>query len=253
MYNDKKIAAVIPAFNEDKFIHKVLTTIPDFIDFVIVVDDGSSDRTSDMVKSFNNRDVILITHIKNQGVGSAIVSGYKKSLHLKVDITVVMGGDAQMDPLDMPNLLDGILTGEADYVKGNRLSIKSRYNPMPKIRIFGNTILTLLTRIVSGYRQLNDSQCGYTAINKRALESIPLDFLYKGYGYPNDILTKLNVLNFRVKDVTVKSIYGEENSGINIFEVTFKISILLLRLFVWRIWKKVLLPKYFSYNERLHN
>lgn len=253
MYGDKTIAVVIPAFNEEKLIYKVINSIPQFIDFIIVVDDGSSDKTSAIVESFNKKGIILVKHRINQGVGSAIVSGYKKVLDLRADIAVVVGGDAQMDPLDMPNLLESILKGEADYVKGNRLSIKSCYSRMPKIRLLGNIILTLLTKMVSGYWRVNDSQCGYTAINRRALECIQLGALYRGYGFPNDMLTKLNILNLRVKDVSIKSIYGEEKSNINIFIFPFRISILLSRLFVWRIWKKYLMSAFVSCNQRSSN
>ena len=239
MYKEKQIAVVVPAFNEEKFVYRVLDSAPDFVDFLIVVDDKSLDKTVEVVKKFIKRPVVLIQHLENQGVGGAIASGYKEAFDLGADVAVVMAGDAQMDPADMENLLEPLIENEADYVKGNRLSLKLFINNgMPKVRLLGNILLTLITKISSGYWNLVDSQCGYTAINRKAFKRIENDKLYKSYGFPNDILAKLNVYNLRVRDVPVKSIYGEEISGINIFNFTFNVSILLVRLFIWRIWKK---------------
>jgi glycosyltransferase involved in cell wall biosynthesis len=244
MYKSKNIAVVVPAFNEEKLIFKVLSSVPDFVDILVVVDDKSTDLTAKVVKDFLKRPVVLIEHEENQGVGGAIESGYRKAFSLGADIAVVMAGDAQMDPRDIDNLLEPLINNKADYVKGNRLSLKLFINNgMPKVRLIGNILLTLITKISSGYWNLVDSQCGYTAISRKAFRRIEHDKLYKRYGFPNDILAKLNVYDLRVKDVRVKSIYGEAESGINIFSFAFNVSILLLRLFVWRIWKKYLFKK----------
>lgn len=174
MYKQNKIVVVVPAYNEEKLISKTVTTMPNFVDKIIVVDDKSKDNTVNIVESlqqnFSDR-LILIKHELNRGVGGAIKTGYKKALDLKMDITAVMAGDAQMDPNQLTKLLNPIIEGKADYTKGNRLEYPERLN-MPKIRRFGNSILTLLTKIASGYWKIIDPENCYTAISRRALKEM---------------------------------------------------------------------------------
>lgn len=235
---------VVPAYNEEKLIGRTIETVPKYVDHIVVIDDASGDATNQVVSDLKKREgrVILITHIKNQGVGGAIASGYKWARDNGCDIAVVMAGDAQMDPDDMPHLLDPVVAGRADYSKGNRLFTGEAYKKIPKIRYFGNAILSLLTKIASGYWHIADSQTGYTAINKKALKSIDWDKMYKRYGQPNDLLVKLNVQNFRVVDVPVEPVYniGEE-SGINIRRAVFTIGWLLVKLFCWRLKEKYII------------
>lgn len=247
MYKKNKVAVIIPAFNEEKLIVKSIRSIPSFVDSIVVVNDSSSDRTTDIVKAIDEQRLILIEHHKNQGVGGAIVSGYKKALEIAADIMVVMGGDAQMDPKDMPALLEPIIQGKAGYVKGNRLANFNVIKVMPKIRLVGNIILTLITKFSSGYWHIVDSQCGYTAVNREVLMKLDLDKLYKKYGFPNDMLTKLNILNVKVKDVKVKAIYNEGNSKLNIFSFAPRILFLSIKLFFWRILHKYMLSKSHSF------
>jgi len=175
MYKEWKIAVVVPAYNEAQLIAKTVVTIPDFIDTIIVVDDKSTDDTATIVKSLQREypelPLILITHERNRGVGGAIKTGYEKALALDMDITVVMGGDAQMDPDQLPKLLGPILGGRAEYTKGNRLEYDTNLE-MPRIRRFGNGALTLLTKIASGYWGVIDPQNGYSAISRRALKEM---------------------------------------------------------------------------------
>ena len=174
MYKERKIAVVVPAYNEAQLIAKTVATIPDFIDIIIVVDDKSTDDTATIVESlqrdYSDR-VILIKHERNRGVGGAIKTGYEKALALDMDIIVVMGGDAQMDPNQLPKLLSPSIKGKADYAKGNRLEHPERLN-MLWIRRFGNSILTLLTKIASGYWKIIDPENCYTAISRRALKEM---------------------------------------------------------------------------------
>ncbi|MFH1445133.1 MAG: glycosyltransferase family 2 protein, partial [Nanoarchaeota archaeon] len=158
MFNKKSVAAVVPAYNEEKFIGKVITTMPDFVDKIIVIDDVSKDKTKEIVKEYmkTNKKVILIEHEKNQGVGGSIISGYKKALELNIDVAAVMAGDAQMHPEDLKTVIAPVLNGEADYVKGNRLFHKDVQKTMPQLRYFGNSVLTLLTKIASGYWYIMD-------------------------------------------------------------------------------------------------
>ena len=123
MYKDQKISVVVPAYNEEKLISKTISSIPDFVDKIIVIDDASKDKTSEVVnlEMKSNDRLLLINHEKNQGVGGGIASGYKWSRDNDIDIAVVMGGDAQMNPEDLPNLLDAIIEKGADFAKGNRL------------------------------------------------------------------------------------------------------------------------------------
>jgi hypothetical protein len=170
------------------------------------------------------------------------VAGYKWARDHKIDISVVMAGDAQMDPSDLPNLLDPIVNGEVDYTKGNRLFTGKAWRTIPKTRYFGNAILSFLTKIASGYWHVADSQSGYTAAALKVLRTLDLDSIYKRYGMPNDILVKLNVYRFRVRDVPINPIYGVgEQSYMKIHKVIFTLSFLLCRLFLWRLQEKYII------------
>jgi glycosyltransferase involved in cell wall biosynthesis len=241
MYRDKTIAVVVPAYNEEKLIGKTLQWIPAFVDYIVVVDDASKDRTEDVVRNHQNGDprIVYLPHKRNEGVGGAIVTGYKWAREKNVDVTAVMAGDAQMDPSDLPKLIDPVVEGAADYSKGNRLFTGKAWRVIPKTRYFGNALLSFLTKIASGYWHVADSQSGYTAVNLEVLKTIDLDTIYKRYGMPNDFLVRLNVYHFRVKDVPVNPVYGiGERSGIKIYRIVFTLSLLLMKLFLWRLKEK---------------
>lgn len=238
MYKNKSIAVIVPCFNEETQIENVIKNIPDFIDQIVVVDDKSIDRTVTVVEKLQKsiQRLILLRHTKNQGVGGAIATGYKWARDHAIDVAVVMAGDGQMDPSDLPAILDPVVEGRVDYSKGNRLITGEAFKKIPKIRYFGNSILSLLTKIASGYWHVADSQTGYTAINKKALDIIDWDSMYKGYGQPNDLLVRLNVYRFKVADVPIKPVYNVgEVSRLKVKKVIFTISWLLLKLFLWRM------------------
>lgn len=244
MYKDKNIVVVVPAHNEETQIQAVVQTMPSYVDTIVVVNDCSSDKTADVVESLqsDHPSLILINHEENQGVGAAIATGYKWARDKNADVAVVMAGDGQMDPGDLPAILDPVVNGHADYSKGNRLTSGEAFKKIPKVRYFGNSILTMLTKIASGYWHVTDSQTGYTAINKKALHTIDWDNMYKRYGQPNDLLVKLNVYNFRVVDVPIKPVYNVgEKSGIRIKRVIFSMSWLLFKLYCWRMKEKYII------------
>ena len=245
MYKNKRVGVVVPAYNEEKLISKVIRTIPDFVDKIIVVDDLSEDHTVEKVSQCQKKlaeKLILIKHEKNQGVGAALVTGYKRAIDLGMDVTAVMAGDAQMDPQELEKVIDPVVENRADYVKGNRLFTGKAWEMIPKYRYLGNALLSLLTKIASGYWHVADSQDGYTAISLKALKTLRLDDLYPRYGYPNHLLVKLNVDNFRVRDVMTRPIYGiGEKSGIKLYQIIPKISWLLFRSFFWRMREKYII------------
>lgn len=244
MYKEKKICAVVPAYNESTQIGKVIETMPEFVDRIVIIDDKSKDDTVEIVKQYqqNNHKIVLIEHLKNQGVGGAIASGYKWARDNDFDAAVVMAGDGQMNPDDLPLLLDPVVENRADYSKGNRLFTGEAYKKIPKIRYFGNAFLSLFTKIASGYWHIADSQSGYTVINKKALNTIDWDKMYKRYGQPNDLLVRLNVYNFRVNDIPVEPVYNiGEKSGIKIRKVIVTIGWLLIKMFLWRMKEKYII------------
>lgn len=242
MYKEKTVAVVVPTYNEEKLVTRVLETIPDFVDTIVVVDDGSNDQTCAVVEECRTRlarHVELLCSPENRGVGGAIAEGYRWCRDGEIDVTVVMAGDAQMDPSDLPALLDPVVAGEVDYAKGNRLVSGEAWQRIPRVRYLGNAGLSLLTKIASGYWHVADSQTGYTAANLRVLKTIDLDSIYRRYGMPNDILVKLNIYGFRVRDVEIHPVYGiGERSGIKPIRMIPRLAWLLLRLFVWRMVQK---------------
>ena len=247
MYLEKTIAVVVPAYNEEKLIGQTLTSIPDFVDSIIVVDDASSDNTAQIVRMMaeENKSVHLIEHEVNEGVGGAIATGYMKARDLKIDVTVVMAGDAQMDPRDLIHIIEPVASGSADYTKGNRLFYGDAWNMIPRYRYLGNSLLSLLTKIASGYWHIADSQSGYTAISLVALQRINLEKIYKRYGVPNDLLIKLNQHDFRVRDVHVRPVYNVgEKSGIRLTRVIPKISWVLFKGFWQRLFFKYVIKDF---------
>jgi len=244
MYQNKTVCAVVPCYNEETQIQNVIETMPDYVDAIVVVDDKSPDQTVLKIRETMDRhdNVVLIEHPQNQGVGGAIASGYKWARDNHMDLAVVMAGDGQMDPGDLPALLEPVASGKADYSKGNRLFTGQAFKKIPTVRYLGNGFLSLFTKIASGYWNIADSQSGYTVINKKGLNAINWDLMYKKYGQPNDILIRLNVENLKVADVPTEPVYNVgEKSGIKIHKVIFTIGWLLIKGFLWRMKEKYII------------
>jgi glycosyltransferase involved in cell wall biosynthesis len=207
-----------------------ITELSYFTDFEVI-----KDEENDTSK------VILINHLQNGGVGAAIATGYKWAKDHCIDCTAVMAGDGQMDPDELESLCLPVIEENIDYVKGNRLIHRSALLVIPKVRYFGNSVLSILTKIASGYWHVSDTQTGYTAISLRALNAIRLHDIFKRYGMPNDMLVKLNIAMCSLKEVEIKPVYDVgEKSKMKIHKVIPTISMLLLKLFFKRLWFKYL-------------
>ena len=239
MLEGKRVAVVVPAHDEEQLIATTLAGIPDFVDLVIVVDDGSRDATAERARALGDPRVEVVVHERRRGVGAAIVTGYKRALEQEIDVTGVMAGDNQMDPGDLAALVRPVARGELDYAKANRLFTGQAWVLIPRTRYIGNAVLSMLTKIASGYWHVADSQSGYTAIGKEMLGQLDLDRVYEGYGFPNDLLVHLNVWNARVRDFPSRPVYGVgERSGIRYHRVVPRISWLLVKGFFWRLREK---------------
>ena len=217
MKNGARVAVVVPAYNEERLVARTLRTIPDYVDHVVVVDDASTDRTADEIASVADERVELLQHDRNRGVGAAIVTGYRRAFAAGAKVAAVMAGDGQMDPRDLDALLAPVLSGETDYAKGDRLSHREVLARMPLTRWLGSHGLSAMTRLTTGL-DVRDSQCGYTALRREAFARLDaldsMDALWPGYGYPNDLLSRMAVAGVRVADVIVRPVYGDEESGI---------------------------------------
>ncbi|RRJ33657.1 glycosyltransferase family 2 protein [Halocatena pleomorpha] len=254
MYRDHTVGVVITAYNEEGLVGDVIDSVPSFVDEVYAVDDCSTDNTWAEItehmamapaetSSFplpdgghrSQRRVVPVRHEQNRGVGGAIKSGFQEALDSGVDIVAVMDGDGQMDPAHLDRLLDPIVDGRASYAKGNRLAKRSHIESMSWFRLFGNVLLTILTRIASGYWRMRDPQNGYNAIDTATLERIPLSQLHDRYGFRNDVLIRLSVEGATIADVTMPAVYGEEESGIHYTAFIPRLSWLLLGRFFWRL------------------
>jgi glycosyltransferase involved in cell wall biosynthesis len=256
VYKGKKIALVIPAHNEERLMGATLDGVPETIDRVYVVDDASQDQTADIVRKYAAIDprVELIQHEKNKGVGAAIITGYLQASADDYDISVVVGGDNQMPLEVVEDFLEPIVNGEIDYTKGNRfLRPAVGLEGMPWTRFIGNAILSIMTKMASGYYKIYDVVDGYTAISKRAIDLIDWGKAWKGYGYPMDFLVRLNAMGLKVKDVPRRAIYleGEKQSQIKGMDYAIKVAPMMVRDFFWRLFSKYLIrdfhPLFFFY------
>jgi glycosyltransferase involved in cell wall biosynthesis len=229
MWHEKKVAVIVPAYAEERLIQRTLAGVPGFVDEIVVVDDKSPDATSAAVRAFGTTRVRLVEHHENRGVGAAIATGYRTALAGGAEVMAVMAGDAQMDPSDLSAVIAPVAEGRADYVKGNRFW-HAELSAMPLSRRLGGSFLSLLTRFASGL-EVDDSQCGYTALSARAARELPLDELWPSYGYPNDLLLLLADRGFSVAEVPVRPVYADERSGVRPWHVATIAGVILRRSF----------------------
>jgi dolichol-phosphate mannosyltransferase len=213
MIDGARVAVVVPAHNEARLVARTVRGIPAYVDHVVAVDDASTDSTVDEVRRVEDARVEIVRHAVNRGVGAAIVAGYRRAFAEGAAVAAVMAGDGQMDPADLERVLEPVLEGAADYVKGDRLSHPDAWLAMPLTRWVGNHGLSAMTRWATGLA-VRDSQCGYTAISRAAFAALDADAIWPRYGYPNDLLSRLSVAGLRVRDVVVRPVYGTERSGI---------------------------------------
>ncbi|MDQ1286744.1 MAG: hypothetical protein QG622_309 [Actinomycetota bacterium] len=241
MYAGQRIAVVVPAFHEERHVGDVIRNAPSIVDHIVVVDDASPDGTSEAARAVGDPRVEVIRHERNTGVGGAILTGHQRAIELGADIAVVMAGDNQMDPDYLPALLDPIVADGYGFTKANRFFSTSSFRGMPRYRIFGNVVLTFLTKVASGYWHLVDPQNGYTAVRTDVLRRLPLDRVSRRYEFENDLLIWLNILDVRALDVPVPAVYRDEVSHIRLRSVVFRLLRLLFCGFWRRVWLKYVL------------
>jgi glycosyltransferase involved in cell wall biosynthesis len=207
------VVVIVPAYEEERILPRVLARMPASVDRVIVVDDASRDNTGEVARRFGGR-VELLQHVRNMGVGAAICTGYARALATTTEARaafVVMAGDDQMCGDDLPALVEPIASGCADYVKGNRFAWPGAARAMPPLRYAGGQVLSWVTSVAVG-RRVHDTQCGFTAIARQACEKLDLDGLWPRYGYPNDLLGQLSARGARIVERPVRPVYADEAS-----------------------------------------
>ena len=218
-----KVCVVIPAYKAQNEILGVIEQIPDLVSRIIVVDDACPNKTGKLVQEkAKDKRVEVIFNETNQGVGGAMVVGYKKALEQDHEIIVKVDGDGQMDPNRIPQLIAPIVRGQADYTKGNRFDSLEDLEQMPRIRIFGNAVLSLMSKVSSGYWNITDPTNGFTAIHRYALERIHLGKLRKGWFFESDMLFRLAIIKAVVNDIPMPASYNTEKSNLNIRKVIFE-------------------------------
>jgi len=244
MYKEKRVTVVVPAYNVAPHIQQVLKTIPEFVDEVVVVDDCGSDGTSQLLAQVTDPRVVVLKHECNQGVGGAMVTGFKRALKDGSELIVKMDGDGQMDPQYVSALLDPLVEEGYAYAKGNRFLDNVQLRDMPTLRLLGNYGLTFLTKLSSGYWHVFDPQNGYVSIKNDALAMIDLDHLAKRYFFENDMLVHLNIFGIRVKDVPIPARYGLEQSSMKVSSVLFTFPWYLFKRFWYRVYQRHILRNF---------
>jgi glycosyltransferase involved in cell wall biosynthesis len=239
------VAVVIPAYGVERDIQSVLGGLPDFIKHIIVVNDASPDSSAELVVASAKKDkrITLISHAQNQGVGGAMVSGFRKALELGAQVVVKLDGDGQMDPAYIPALIKPLIQGKADYVKGNRFRDFESLQQMPFIRRLGNLGLSFLTKAATGYWRVFDPTNGFFAIRAEVLVLLPFEKIDRGYFFETSMLANLYLLGALVMDFPIPARYGNENSNLSIRRTLIEFPFKLLVTFFRRI-----LLKYFIYD-----
>jgi dolichol-phosphate mannosyltransferase len=241
MRENLKYCVILPAYNVSRHLATVVSRIPDWVDGIVVVDDASTDDTLSLAESLADARVLVRHHERNQGVGGAMVTGFRAALEGGYDVAIKMDADDQMDARELPTLVRPIELGMAEYVKGNRFRRTGRPSAMPRARWFGNVVLSFLTKVASGYWHVFDPQCGFIAITVPTLRRLKLDGIARDYFFENDMLIRLNVIDARVVDVDTSALYGDESSNVRIGRVSWSFPPRLLRGLLWRFVRRHLM------------
>ena len=238
-----KKAVVVPAYKVSGHIQEVVESVPDLIDHIIVIDDKCPEGSGKIAESLNDPRVSIIYHEQNKGVGGSVKSGYQKALELGCEIIVKMDGDGQMDPRYLEQLIEPLLLDRADYSKGNRFVDFKALMVMPKLRLFGNNMLSFMEKVFSGYWDIMDPTNGYTAIHRRILKKLDLGKIADRYFFESDMLFNLNLYDAVVEDVSIPARYDNKPSSLSIGKTLLQFPPRL----VYGCMKRIFL-KYFIYD-----
>ncbi len=241
MFQGRRVFVVIPCYNVEGQIARVLDEIPEYVDGIVAVDDASPDRTYDVLATSSDARLDIVRHEQNRGVGGAMITGFTRAAELGAEIMVKVDGDGQMDTTYLPLLLDPLVNHQYAYAKGNRLVDRKALSSMPRLRIFGNFVLTFLTKLASGYWHIMDPQNGFVAIDVTTWKLLDHGRVYRGYFFENDMLVNLNLFNAPVKDVPMPARYGDELSSMKLRNVIPTFSWLLIDRTIYRFVTKYML------------
>lgn len=235
MFANSKVVVVIPCYRVERHIADVVAAIPPFVDNIICVDDASDDGTGRALAALANARLLILRHERNQGVGGAMITGFREALKIGADIVVKLDGDGQMDAGKMAALIHPIASHQCDYAKGNRLSAPEDMKGMPRVRLMGNLILSLLTKAASGYWKIMDPQNGYLAISGKLLKRLNLDKIARDYFFENSMLIEASLQNARIADVVMPAFYGDEKSNLRVSGILFRFPFKIIKGFLRRL------------------
>lgn len=230
----EKICVVIPMYKVEAYIADVIRGIPGWVDLIIVVDDASPDRSAEQAGEVDDPRVVVVRHPVNQGVGGAVLTGYRRGVELGASILIKMDGDNQMDPAYLPDLVRPILEGRADYTKGNRFADVHLLSGMPFVRRIGNLGLSFLIKLASGYWKIFDPTNGYTAIDALVYQKINQRYIHHRYFFESSMLIELNLNDAVIVDVQMPASYHGENSSLSVTRTLFEFPALILKGFLRR-------------------
>jgi glycosyltransferase involved in cell wall biosynthesis len=237
----RRIAVVIPAYQAAASIAAVIAGIPAWVETIIVVDDGSADETAETARGAGDPRVQVARHRENRGVGAAMATGYRLGLDAGAEVLVKMDADGQMDPEQLAGILEPVLSGRADYAKGNRFHSRNDLTAMPALRLLGNAALSFLTKLSSGAWHVFDPANGYTAIHRDALLALDRRRLHRRYFFESSMLVSLTVARAVIEDVPIPARYGSETSHLSVWRALVQFPLLHLRYAIWRFVKLYLL------------
>jgi glycosyltransferase involved in cell wall biosynthesis len=243
MYKALKIGVVVPAYNEQALISKTISSIPEYVDIVIAINDASKDGTLTELNKLKEKqkNLIVLDNEINGGVGFSIKRGLKQALEKDVDLVAIMAGDAQMDPQYLKPMIDNMLERKLDFIKANRFLHLEALKDMPLYRRVGNVAITILTKFATGYYSIFDSQNGYVVYSKKSIELLSFNLLSDRYDYENTVLIGMSIAGLKIGDYPIPALYGEEKSTINVLPTALKTIHTLHKGFWRRIYYKYIL------------
>jgi dolichol-phosphate mannosyltransferase len=235
------IAVVVPCYNVQQHIVDVVRGIPDYVRYVILVDDCSTDRTGELIDLLSSDRILTMRLPQNGGVGAAMMAGLARAAELDADIVVKLDGDDQMDPNYLPALIEPLLLGKADYTKGNRFRTAVLLAGMPTVRRIGNAVLSFLNKSASGYWNVFDPTNGYVAIRREIIDMLPAQWIHRRFFFESSMLISLGILGAVVLDVPIPARYGSEKSNLRIGRTLFEFPLQMIRGLIRRIWYRKIL------------